>query len=48
MLKLYGTQARDGESEQARVYARGKVAEYQKRLSMVRALSHKLGLGRAA
>ncbi len=48
MLKLYGRQAVEGETEQARAYARAKVAEYTKRLNMVRVLAHKLCLGRAA
>jgi len=47
MLKLYGRQLASGD-EKSRAYARAKIAEYTKRLSMVRALAHKLCLGRAA
>lgn len=48
MLKFYGRQATNADTEPARAYGRVKVVEYAERLRRVRALSHKLGLGRAA
>lgn len=48
MLKLYGRQAANADTEQARAYGRLKVTEYTERLRRVRVLSHKLCLGRAA